>query len=38
MKFFDSYWSRLNSSHVRIALAVVSVLAMVLSGSAGDYW
>ena len=38
MKSFDSWWARLNSNHIRIAIGLVSILAMILSGSAGDYW
>jgi hypothetical protein len=38
MKTFDSWWARLTPAHVRIAIALVSVLAMVLTGAADDFW
>ena len=38
MKFFDSWWARLTPNHARIAVALVSILAMVLTGAADDHW
>ena len=38
MKSFDSWWAHLTPNHVRIAVALVSILAMVLTGAADEHW
>jgi hypothetical protein len=42
MRFFDSHWERVRLSltprNVRVALTLVSIVAMVLGGAASDRW
>jgi hypothetical protein len=38
MKMFDSWWARLTPAHVRVVVGLVSILAMVLTGAADDFW
>ena len=42
MKFLDSHWERLRFSltptQLRLGLAILSVVALVLGGSADDQW
>jgi hypothetical protein len=37
MRFLENWWERA-PSYVRIALALVSIVAMVLGGAADHYW
>jgi hypothetical protein len=37
MRFFEGWWQRM-PLYVRAALCVVSIVAMLLGGSASGYW
>ncbi len=42
MKFFDSQWHRvrlsLTPTHLRLGLALLSLVALALGGAADDHW